>query len=726
MLKNIQHPYYQRCFIFLLIVSGFSYFWLNKTLLYDFISSVYCVYLWLQSQFDTINGFDSTGFVWAPFLLVTGCMIFLMILCPVPPRLLRIAVIMVLWSVHTLYIVFRTLNTLRFDTIENSVVTLFFWMAEVLFYLCGSTLYIQLMFSTDRKPAADRYEKMVKSSQYQPWVDVFIPTYSEPVEMVRRTLIGCQAMEYRYKRIYLLDDRNRPEMRELTRDLNCFYVTRTENTHFKAGNINNALKQTDGELVAMFDADCIPLKNFLNRTVGFFQDQNMAMVITAQSFYNANMFSHNMMSLMEQSRIFRQSQCGRDKFNALLCFGTCFVVRRKAMEDIGGIPTETLSEDWATSIKLQAAGYQTCSLDEVLGVGAVAESMGEYIRQRMRWTQGTLQALFSSTNPFRIKGLTFMQRVIHSHGILHYLLNPFYISIIILPLLYFFFGFMPFYMSSEQFCFFALPFFSLNCLVFPWIYREYTARLSAMVGESFMAVPLSIAVLKTILRPFGWRFRPTPKGLYHNSLEMNWFIGAPLMVLVILLAVGIVYGYGVRYWFESQNFFYWLLLLSIIRIITLWMGIYASFDLPQRRRAFRFRHKLTCFFYGSEWVAATTVDISEYGLLVECKNNVEIQKIKDSDTIDIRDWEFMQIPVEFIRATGYCATFAFKKMPLETYRRLIEFLYCRPEQWDRDTGLDMTVLSAMGKAVMFEGIPRITNQKRGQKQGEGKIYAQYN
>ncbi|MDD5731024.1 MAG: glycosyltransferase, partial [Candidatus Omnitrophica bacterium] len=602
----------------LLLISLFQ----DKTLLYDVAGTLAYGCSWIQAQFNFIGDFDSDWLVWAPFILVTVGMILGMWIYPDPPQPLRIIAISALALSHTLYILFRTFNTLRFNTVGNGAVTLLLWLFEVMFYICSLSLYVQLLFPVDRRSAADIYEKDILSGRYQPWVDVFIPTHSESVAMVRRTITGCQALEYAHKRIYLLDDGRRPEMRELAQQIGCFYITRVDNLYAKAGNINNALEQTNGELVAIFDADCIPTKNFLTRTVGFFQEDGLALIITAQSFYNANMFSHNAMSLTEQSRFFRHSQKGRDRFNAILCYGTCFVVTRSSLKNIGGIPAETLCEDWAASIKLQAAGYKTYFLDEVLGAGAVAESMGEYVQQRLRWTQGTIQSCFASTNPFKIKGLTFMQRFIHSYGILHYLLHPFYLLLVFVPLGYFFFGYSPFYTSSSQFWLFFMPFISLNCLTFSWISHEYTAKLTAIVNECFMSLPVSLAAIKTILRPFGWRFRVTRKSIYRIATAINWFIGTPLLVFFALLVLGIAYGYRVMYWYDSQELFYFLFFWCILRIFGIWVGIYASFDFPQKRRAMRFEHNLSCLFYGKEPISGKTVDISEHGLLFKSEGGI--------------------------------------------------------------------------------------------------------
>ena len=152
-----------------------------------------------------------------------------------------------------------------------------------------------------------------------------------------------------------------------------------------------------------FDADFIPTRDFLQRTVGFFRDAKVALVQTPQNFFNDDAVARNLGVQHaledEQKFFFRALQPGRDARNAIVCHGTCWVGRRTAIEEIGGIPTETITEDWATSIKLQAAGYKLVYLNEALSAGLSADTSGEFVQQRMRWAQGTLQALFASTNP---------------------------------------------------------------------------------------------------------------------------------------------------------------------------------------------------------------------------------------------------------------------------------------------------------------------------------------
>ena len=147
-----------------------------------------------------------------------------------------------------------------------------FFLAEVLIYLKSLSANFQMFWPTNRSPDATRLSELVTAGRYLPDVDIFLPSYSEPVEMLRRTILGCQALRYPRKQIYLLDDQRRPQMRALAQELGCHYRDRPDNRDAKAGNMNAALPSSRGELIAVFDADFIPTQDFLERTVGFFSD----------------------------------------------------------------------------------------------------------------------------------------------------------------------------------------------------------------------------------------------------------------------------------------------------------------------------------------------------------------------------------------------------------------------------------------------------------------------
>jgi cellulose synthase/poly-beta-1,6-N-acetylglucosamine synthase-like glycosyltransferase len=247
-------------------------------------------------------------------------------------------------------------------------------------------------------------------------VDVLICTYNEPISMLRQTIRRALEMDGAH-RTWLLDDGHRPEARALAEELGCGYLSREENVHYKAGNLNNALRHTDGDLVLILDADHLVRRHFLARVLGYFEDERVALVQTPQVFYNVDSFQHHLdvrsRALWHEGAIFHHViQPGANRWNAALCVGTGAVLRRSALEQIGGFPTESITEDVLTSMRLHARGFRSVFHDEPLGFLLAPESLLQYLTQRLRWGQGSMQVLRTS-NPLTLAGLSLPQRWVY-------------------------------------------------------------------------------------------------------------------------------------------------------------------------------------------------------------------------------------------------------------------------------------------------------------------------
>ncbi|NJR42615.1 MAG: glycosyltransferase [Akkermansiaceae bacterium] len=142
----------------------------------------------------------------------------------------------------------------------------------------------------------------------------------------------------------------------------------------------------------------------------------------------------------------------------MVCSGTSFVMRRCALEEIGGFVTESVSEDYFTGIRLSAQGYELVYLNEKLSVGLAAENMTTFANQRIRWARGTLQGLFISSNPLTIPGLTWLQRLSHIDGLLHFLNGFTRLFFLAMPFLYAFWGLAPIRFTYADLLYFLCPF----------------------------------------------------------------------------------------------------------------------------------------------------------------------------------------------------------------------------------------------------------------------------
>jgi cellulose synthase (UDP-forming) len=226
-------------------------------------------------------------------------------------------------------------------------------------------------------------------------IDVFVTTYDEPVELVRRTLLAARNMDYPHQS-WLLDDGDRPEMRNLAAELGCRYIARRDNADAKAGNLNNALRFSTAAFVAVFDADHAPAKDFLSDTLGYFEDPAVAFVQTPQDFYNLDSYQHwrareRDVIWTEQSLFFRVIQRGKDYRNAAFFCGSCAVLRRSALDRVGGFAASTVTEDLHTSVRLHKADYRSVYHARSLAFGLAPANLVSFLRQRMRWGLGAMQ-----------------------------------------------------------------------------------------------------------------------------------------------------------------------------------------------------------------------------------------------------------------------------------------------------------------------------------------------
>lgn len=406
------------------------------------------------------------------------------------------------------YLLWRFFVTLNLDDWLSATVSITLFVAECLSVLNSVLFYLHNIFYIDRSAEADRWSEAVIRGEYLPTVDVLIPTYNEDREILQRTVIACQAMDYPRKKIYLLDDKRRPAIRELARELGCEYRDRPDNRHAKAGNINHALPTIDGELIVIFDADFVPSRNFLQRTVGFFQDPRTALVQTPQNFFNEDPITVNLglegIVNNEQTLFFRHIQPSRDFWDAVVCCGTCFVVRRSALDEIGGIPTGSVTEDYYLSIRLQARGYRVKYLNEALSAGLAAETIGAFISQRLRWGQGTLQLLYSDANFLTVPHLSWGQRFSHGLGVLYWFLSISRVVFLFAPLCFLLFDIAPLRATIDQLIFFYLPYYVGGVMCFSWLTENRRSAFWSDVYETLLCLPMSITVLQTLINPHNY------------------------------------------------------------------------------------------------------------------------------------------------------------------------------------------------------------------------------
>jgi cellulose synthase (UDP-forming) len=349
-------------------------------------------------------------------------------------------------------------------------------------------------------------------------VDVFIPTYDEPFDIVQRTVSAAVAIRYPHE-TWLLDDGGRDEMRELAKHIGCNYVARGEHADAKAGNLNNALSLARGEFVAIFDADHVADPRFLDNTLGHFTDERLAYVQTPQEFFNTGSFEHlRPERTMSNGASFfhRVVQYSRDASNATIYSGSAAVLRRRALDEISGFATGSISEDVHTSLRLHAAGWHSRFHPEILSAGMSPLSAAAYRSQRRRWAQDSLQLL--ARNFFTLRGLTSGQRLAYFFLMASHLEGWRHLFIYALPIVILVTGIVPLQTDAASFLIRFVPYYLATTLACSELGRGHL-RPNESAIYNLARCPSSILATFTAHRVRRWRVTPKASAKHGRSFE---------------------------------------------------------------------------------------------------------------------------------------------------------------------------------------------------------------
>jgi len=370
-----------------------------------------------------------------------------------------------------------------------------------------------------------------------PTVDVYIPTYSEPIEVVAPTLMAAVEINYpknRFK-VYVLDDgwprsqnpKTDPaqahELAQRTRDLQALcerhgatWLSREKNEHAKSGNMNSAMLQTHGELILVLDADHVPTKNILENTAGLLaNDQRMAFVQTPHFFLNADPVEKNLglMNLIpgENDMFYRVVQKGLDLWNTSFFCGSAALLRRSAVEDVGGFSVESITEDASTSVKMHQKKWRSAYIGTPMVAGLQPETFAGFTVQRLRWAMGMMQILIKQ-NPLLIRGLAIPQRLAYLSVIMFWLFPFARVTFFIAPFLSLFFNMTIYPVGVDFFYAYTVPYLAAVLLSFEKTFGRVRRILISEVYETLQAFYTLPALISTLIRPSAPTFKVTPKG----------------------------------------------------------------------------------------------------------------------------------------------------------------------------------------------------------------------
>ena len=521
------------------------------------------------------------------------------------------------------YLYYRTQNTMNLDNWLNGFFCLLLYVAEL--YAIGTLLlaYFQTLKVRDRKPVD------LATIPQDEWrsVDIYIPTYNEDVEIVRKTVLAALATDYPAdrKRVYVLDDgRKLPERREVLQqmcdDLGCTLLTRDNNDHAKAGNINTALTRTTGDLVMILDCDHIPVRHFLQHTVGFFQNPKVALVQTPHWFYNPDPFERNLLTggqiPVGNELFYKVLQKGNDFWNAAFFCGSAAVIRRDYLVEIGGIATETVTEDCHTSLRLHSLGYETVYYDKIMVAGLAPEKFSAYVGQQVRWARGMAQILRLENPLFNRKlKLSLAQRLCYFSATSHFFFGFPRLMYVIAPVLYLLLGINSVRgLGFETLCY-ALPHILLSMQTNHIPYKHVRFSFWNEIYEFALSFQAGIVTLLALVNPKLGSFNVTDKGLMVTERSFDLESVRYLVFLGTLTAASLV---AVPFWFvvspEDSQAVIINALWCAFDLLLVMAACLVAFEQPQLRQSHRLPRQLAAVLHSDrqQW-AGTTINVSETG-----------------------------------------------------------------------------------------------------------------
>jgi len=458
-------------------------------------------------------------------------------------KLAVIALIVLSLTGSLRYMYWRLGSTLAFDSLLEGVLGWILVGAEMYALTILMLGYLQTAWPLRRSP-----QPLPADQQQWPSVDIFIPSYNEPLSVVRMTVLAAQAIDWPADklRIYLLDDGRRDDFKAFCVEAGAGYLTRADNTHAKAGNLNAALGRTDGEFVAVFDCDHIPTRSFLQVTMGsFLQDPKLAMLQTPHHFFSPDPFEKNFKTFHkvpnEADLFYGLVQDGNDLWNAAFFCGSCAVLRRAPLLEVGGVAVETVTEDAHTSLKMSRKGYNLAYLAIPQAAGLATESLSAHIGQRIRWARGMAQ-IFRIDNPLLGPGLSLGQRLCYVNAMLHFFYGLPRLVFLTSPLAYLFFSAQVFQASGTMVLAYALPHILLSIITNSRIQGKFRHSFWNEVYETVLAWYITWPVLLALISPKLGIFKVTAKGGIVRKSYYDWRMGLPYLVLLGLNLLGLGAG----------------------------------------------------------------------------------------------------------------------------------------------------------------------------------------
>jgi cellulose synthase (UDP-forming) len=609
-----------------------------------------------------------------------------------------------IWRVHSVerYFRFHDATWSRLDAFFVLVVL----GAEVYAFFALMLGYFQTLWPLRRTPVP-----LPEDPEKWPEVDLLITTYNEPLQLVKYTALGAMNIDWPEGKlnVYLLDDGRREEFRAFAEQAGIGYMTRPDNENAKAGNINRALGRTSAPFVAIFDADHVPTRSFLQLTMGWFErDVNLALLQTPQHYYSPDPFEKNLEQFRnvpsENELFYGVVQDGNDLWNATSFCGSCAVLRRRALNEIGGLATETVTEDAHTSIRLQKRGWSTAYINIPQAAGLATERLSAHIRQRVRWARGMTQIL-RLENPLFGRGLKLAQRLCYLNSAAHFLFALPRLVFLMAPLIYLIYGGTNLPGTWQLILAYAAPHLVMLYMAHLRIQGRHRHSFWNEIYETVLAPYVLLPTIGAFLWPRRPRFNVTAKGqvLYKSFFDRR--IARPFVLMLFVNFVGLLCAVPRLHLFPASNapkWQGWLLSVphrmydphhfgtvvvnvvwTLFNMILLGVATAVAWENQQRRRAVRVNVEVPggVVLPDGNVVQGLTGDLSSTGVRLWTGSRLNVQPgdavrivlpVLDGDA---------SLPATVVRVEDESLRAQFDALSLAEEEALTMVLYSRADTW---------------------------------------------
>ena len=543
-----------------------------------------------------------------------------------------------------------------------------------------------------------------------PAVDLLIPTFNEPLSVLRFTALAAMNIDWPAEKlnVFILDDGRREQVRAFAEEAGIGYIARAERTHAKAGNLNHALPRLHSPYVAVFDCDHVPTRSFLQLTMGWMlRDRALAVLQTPHHFYSPDPFERNLDHLREIPResdlYYRVIQDGNDFWNATCFCGSAAVLRRSALDRIGGFAVESLTEDALTSLRLQMHGFNTAYINVPQSAGLAPERLSGYIRQQTRWTQGMLQIL-KVENPLFAPGLSIGQRLCYFQAAAHFLFPLPRLIFLLAPLGYLVLGRVTIPGFWATLIAYALPHLVLSALASARIQGEHRHPFWDHVYETVLAPFLLLPGIDALLRRSEHPFEVTPKGGVVDNEHFDRRAGAPFLLLFTLNVIGVLAALGRLVHFSVPHVPVWLgfltwparmyephhagivavnLVWTLFNMMLLGVALAVARETRQRRRAVRLSVALPSdiILADGSMLQGNTSDLSTGGVRTWVSEKVNTRQGDSvSFVFPLLDGT-ATFSAKIVGQQGKELRARFDKLTLQEQEALATLLYSRADSW---------------------------------------------